>query len=204
MTVVVRHQPGAVHNLHNVHPSSRGMSACPRLATSSAASLIRSVCVRVELCAGSSRGYFHDFRRWNQIGLDRPCGGARMRMCEFRFDLSTGSVAADKSATALKTDPVCVSLANQITTIKGDGTIERLEKAAAGKSAKVQVKREALQKQAELNKANADFQTRCGPTIPETSTPRKQHRLHRQLRCRPRMQRPKPTEPVTVCRASAR
>jgi hypothetical protein len=83
------------------------------------------------------------------------------------FDLSTGSVAADKSATALKTDPVCVSLANQINTIKGDGTIERLEKAAAGKSAKVQVKREALQKQAELNKANADFQTRCGPTIPK-------------------------------------
>jgi hypothetical protein len=83
------------------------------------------------------------------------------------FDLSTGSVTPDKSATALKTDPVCVSLANQINTIKGDGTIERLEKAAAGKSAKVQVKREALQKQAELNKANTDFQTRCGPAIPK-------------------------------------
>jgi hypothetical protein len=83
------------------------------------------------------------------------------------FDLSTGSVATDASATALKTDPVCVSLANQITTIKGDGTIERLEKAAAGKSAKVQVKREALQKQAELNKANTDFQVRCGPAIPK-------------------------------------
>src|SRR4029079_5170870 len=83
------------------------------------------------------------------------------------FDLSTGAVAADKSTTALKTDPVCVSLENKITTIKGDGTIERLEKAAAGKSAKVQVKREALQKQAELNKANADFQVRCRPTIPK-------------------------------------
>src|SRR6185369_16177862 len=66
------------------------------------------------------------------------------------LDFSTGSVA---SATALKTDPMCVSLANQISTLKGDGTIDRLEKAAAGKSAKVQVKREALQKQAELNKA---------------------------------------------------
>lgn len=80
------------------------------------------------------------------------------------LDLSTASVA---SATALKTDPMCVSLANQISTLKGDGTIDRLEKAAAGKSAKVQVKREALQKQAELNKANADFQVRCGPTIPK-------------------------------------
>ena len=76
-------------------------------------------------------------------------------------------VPSDKSATALKTDPMCVSLANQISTLKGDGTIDRLEKAAAGKSAKVQVKREALQKQAELNKANADFQVRCGPTIPK-------------------------------------
>lgn len=83
------------------------------------------------------------------------------------LDLSTASVSTDKSATALKTDPVCVSLANQISTLKGDGTIERLEKAAAGKSAKVQVKREALQKQAELNKANTDFQVRCGPAIPK-------------------------------------
>jgi hypothetical protein len=83
------------------------------------------------------------------------------------LDLSTGSIVTDKSATALKTDPMCVSLANQISTLKGDGTINRLEKAAAGKSAKVQVKREALQKQAELNKANTDFQVRCGPTIPK-------------------------------------
>jgi hypothetical protein len=83
------------------------------------------------------------------------------------FDLSTASVTTDKTATAAKADPICVSLANQINSIKGDGTIERLEKAAAGKTAKVQVKREALQKQAELNKANSEFQTRCGPTIPQ-------------------------------------
>jgi hypothetical protein len=83
------------------------------------------------------------------------------------LDLSTASVTTEKTVTAQKTDPVCVSLATQINALKGDGTIERLEKAASGKSAKVAVKREALQKQAELNKANADFQTRCGPTIPK-------------------------------------
>ena len=85
------------------------------------------------------------------------------------MDLSTASVTTDKTATALKTDPACISLASQINALKGDGTIDRLEKAASGKSAKVEVKREALQKQAELNKANADFQTRCGPIDSETA-----------------------------------
>jgi len=80
------------------------------------------------------------------------------------FGLSTQALGPDK--TAAKTDPVCVSLASQITTLKGDGTIERLEKAADGKTAKVSIKRTALQKQAELNKAYADFQMRCGPKVP--------------------------------------
>src|SRR5262249_16694829 len=71
---------------------------------------------------------------------------------------------------ASKTDPVCVSLANQINTLKSDGTIERLEKASDGKTAKVEVKRTALQKQAELNKANADFVSRCGPALPKQMT----------------------------------
>jgi hypothetical protein len=85
------------------------------------------------------------------------------------LDLSTSSITpvASASAATVKTDPVCVSLASQINSLKGDGTIERLEKAAEGKTAKVSVKREALQKQAELNKANAEFQTRCGPNIPK-------------------------------------
>ena len=80
------------------------------------------------------------------------------------FGLSTQSLGPD--TTAAKTDPVCVSLASQINTLKGDGTIERLEKAGDGKTVKVSVKRSALQKQAELNKAYADFQTRCGPKVP--------------------------------------
>ena len=79
------------------------------------------------------------------------------------FDLSTASVTPEKTA---QTDPVCASLASEINTLKGDGTIDKLEKAADGKGAKVSVKRTALQKQAELNKAYGQFQTRCGPPVP--------------------------------------
>ncbi|HET6388162.1 hypothetical protein [Hyphomicrobium sp.] len=78
------------------------------------------------------------------------------------FDLSTASIITPES-TAAKADPVCATLASQINTLKADGTIDRLEKAADGKGAKVSVKRTALQKQAELNKAYGEFQTRCSP-----------------------------------------
>ena len=87
--------------------------------------------------------------------------------------LSTASVMPDKMAPsqmAAKVDPACVSLSNQIDTLRGEGTVERLEKAAAGKTASVQVKRASLAKQAELNKANADFQAKCGPQIPKAQT----------------------------------
>jgi outer membrane murein-binding lipoprotein Lpp len=79
------------------------------------------------------------------------------------FDLSTASVTPPEKTA--KADPVCASLASQINTLKGDGTIDKLEKAADGKGAKVSVKRTALQKQAELNKAYGQFQTRCGPPV---------------------------------------
>ncbi|MFT3730860.1 MAG: hypothetical protein QM780_05440 [Hyphomicrobium sp.] len=80
------------------------------------------------------------------------------------FDLSTASITPQQ--TAAKTDPICTSLASQINALKADGTIERLQQAADGKTAKVSVKRTALQKQAELNKAYEQFQTRCGPSVP--------------------------------------
>lgn len=83
--------------------------------------------------------------------------------------LSTASVAPDKVA-AVKIDPVCLSLASQIDSLRAEGSVDRLEKAAAGKSSNVQVKRTSLAKQAELNKANADFQAKCGPKIPAAQT----------------------------------
>jgi hypothetical protein len=65
-----------------------------------------------------------------------------------------------------KVDPQCVTLASQIDNLRKEGTIDRLEKVAAGKGDKVQVKRTAIAKQAELNKANAEFQVKCAPRIP--------------------------------------
>lgn len=85
----------------------------------------------------------------------------------------TASVAAPAAAVAEATptrtsrvSAECTTLAGQIDTLRKDGTIERLEKVAAGKGDNVQVKRAALAKQAELNKANADFQSKCAPRQP--------------------------------------
>lgn len=84
--------------------------------------------------------------------------------------LSTASVAPEKSTVAAKIDPACVALSSQIDGLRNEGSVERLEKASAGKSSSVQVKRASLAKQAELNKAYSDFQTRCGPKIPGAQT----------------------------------
>lgn len=84
--------------------------------------------------------------------------------------LATASVAPNQVAAAPKIDPACTTLASQIETLRAEGTPERLEKAAEGKSASVQIKRTSLAKQAELNKANADFQTKCGPKLPKAQT----------------------------------
>ncbi|MGL4395018.1 MAG: hypothetical protein ACRCS9_00620 [Hyphomicrobium sp.] len=82
--------------------------------------------------------------------------------------LQTASVAQDKAAEAkmAKVDPACIQLSSQIETLRHDESLARLEKAASGKSSNVQVKRASLAKQAELNKANMEFQAKCGPKIP--------------------------------------
>jgi len=65
-----------------------------------------------------------------------------------------------------KVDPACVTLASQIDALRREGVAERVEKAAKGKGSTVAVKRESLAKVAELNKANASFQARCGTVTP--------------------------------------
>ena len=79
--------------------------------------------------------------------------------------ISTGSVgspdASVASASMAKADSACVTLASQIDGLRKEGTAGRLEAAAAGTSATVPVLRASLKKQADLNKANADFQARC-------------------------------------------
>ena len=84
--------------------------------------------------------------------------------------LTTAAITPKPAQTAAAVDPACTTLAAQINTLRTEGTVERLEKAATGKGKSVQVKRDALAKQTELNKANADFQMKCGPKIPAATT----------------------------------
>lgn len=87
--------------------------------------------------------------------------------------LTTAAVSpgvADKSAAeaaaARQQATACASLATRIDQLKGDGTVERLETAANGKSSTVRVKRDALARQAELNKAYGDYRASCGVKAP--------------------------------------
>ncbi len=85
---------------------------------------------------------------------------------------STASVApaaSDADAPKSRVSNECIALNNQIEGLRKEGTIGRLEKVAAGKGDNVQVKRTAIAKQAELNKANADFQAKCGPRLPAST-----------------------------------
>ncbi len=84
---------------------------------------------------------------------------------------STGAIGDSKPAVEAKAsaDPVCVSMATQIDGLRREGSVERLEKAADGKTSVVNVQRSALAKQSQLNKLNADFITKCGPNLPRTA-----------------------------------
>ena len=83
--------------------------------------------------------------------------------------LTTQAVNPAKASDA-KADPACATLASQIEVLRKDTAVATLEKAAEGKSKSVDVKRSALAKQAELNKANADFQTKCLPAAPKAQS----------------------------------
>ncbi len=105
---------------------------------------------------------------WGKAGLVVAATVLTCGCANGGLDLSTASISQQQTAAA-KPDPVCTSLANQINQLKSDGTIDKLEKAAEGKTAKVSIKRTALQKQTELNKAYSQYQARCG-TAPATQT----------------------------------
>lgn len=82
------------------------------------------------------------------------------------FQTASVTQPAVEEARAPKVSSECMALAGQIEALRKEGTIERLEKVAAGKGENVQVKRTAIAKQAELNKANSEFQSKCGPRLP--------------------------------------
>lgn len=72
-------------------------------------------------------------------------------------EMATASIPA-----APKADPVCSQLATQIAQLRGEGVATKVENAAAKK---YKMKPADLSKAAQLNKANEDYQARCG-TVP--------------------------------------
>ena len=83
--------------------------------------------------------------------------------------LTTSSLSTTSStqtaSTTPRVDPACVGLAQRIEALRRDGVIDRAEKASVGKTTTVAVKRASLAQIAELDKANAEFQSRCS-TVP--------------------------------------
>ncbi|MGI9523848.1 MAG: hypothetical protein ACR2PG_19625 [Hyphomicrobiaceae bacterium] len=73
--------------------------------------------------------------------------------------LTTSSLPDQKRIAAAKS--ACLALQTKITSLRQEGTVGRVEKAATGKSKTVVIKRASLGKVAELNQAHADFQARC-------------------------------------------
>lgn len=68
-----------------------------------------------------------------------------------------------------RTDPACFSLTSQIDTLKKEGVAEKIEKAAAKK---YKMTAADLNKAAQLNRANAEFQTKCSTlTTAATASP---------------------------------
>lgn len=86
--------------------------------------------------------------------------------------LATASVGQQSGTTAVasRVDPACSTLSSQIDNLRAEGVADRLEKASSGKGATVPVKRASLAKQTELNKAYADFASKCGPQLPRAQT----------------------------------
>lgn len=78
-------------------------------------------------------------------------------------DVTTSSLA--QQTQAQKIDPACGNLALEIDTLRRDGIAEKVEKAAAKK---YKMTPADLTKANQLNKANADFQSKCS-TLPRTA-----------------------------------
>src|SRR5262245_9608571 len=78
---------------------------------------------------------------------------------------TTGALGT--SAAEAKLDPMCVTLASRIETLRKEGIAEKIEKAAAKKYKMTQ---SDLNKADQLTKANADFQLRCSTIMPKSAS----------------------------------
>ena len=92
------------------------------------------------------------------------CAGSDL----FGLNSSSSSEVTTSSMTptqAQKIDPACGNLALEIDTLRREGVAEKVEKAAAKK---YKMSAADLTKANQLNRANADFQTKCS-TLPRTA-----------------------------------
>jgi hypothetical protein len=79
---------------------------------------------------------------------------------------TTGSLTGGQ-ASAEKADPVCITLASRIETLRKEGIQDKIEKAAAKR---YKMTHADLGKADQLNKANAEFQARCSTVTPKPTT----------------------------------
>ncbi len=82
--------------------------------------------------------------------------------------LPTGSIGGEsegaKVAQTSRIDPACVTLTSQIDTLRKEGIAEKVEKASQKKHKLTSAE---LAKADQLNKANAEFQTKCSSLTPQ-------------------------------------
>jgi hypothetical protein len=76
---------------------------------------------------------------------------------------TTGSLTGTTQASAEKADPVCITLASRIESLRKDGIPDKIEKAAAKRYKMTQ---SDLGKADQLTKANAEFQAHCSTITP--------------------------------------
>lgn len=87
--------------------------------------------------------------------------------------LTTGSLGGGETQVAANSErisPECMALMTKIQELRQEGTPERVEKISSGKSSTVNIKRSALAKLTELDKANSEFQLKCSKMAPAATT----------------------------------
>jgi hypothetical protein len=81
---------------------------------------------------------------------------------------TTGALGEQKAAVEpVKVDPACIALTSRIEGLRRDGIADKIEKAAAKKYKMTQAD---IAKADQLNKANAEFQSRCSQLSPKPTT----------------------------------
>lgn len=109
-------------------------------------------------------------KKLRNLGIVMLCSGMLGACAGDGGSLFGANETASVTPPPPKVDPACVALTSRIDALRKEGVTDRMEKAAAGKGATVNVKRASLAKAAELDKANAEFQAKCSTITPRPQT----------------------------------